>query len=81
MMKHVALEYYGILPVSIAGTILSTHTAPRTAAHPIALLPSLQQVEEVSDLMCDFLSPLEVVNILKQQVHSVIPVKDHETDD
>ena len=81
MMKHVALEYYGILPVSIAGTVLSAHPAPGAAAHPVALLPSLQQVEEVSDLMCDILAPLEVVNVLKQQVHSVVPVKYHETND
>jgi hypothetical protein len=38
-------------------------------------------VEEVSDLMCDILAPLEVVNVLKQQVHSVVPVKYHETND
>jgi hypothetical protein len=38
-------------------------------------------VEEVSNLMCDVLAPLEVVNVLKQQVHSVVPVEDHETYD
>ena len=79
MMKHVALEYYGILSVSVAGTVLSTHSAPGAPTHPTALLPCLQQVEEVSNLMCDFLASLEVVNVLKQQVHSVVPVKDHDT--
>ena len=81
MMKHVALEYYGIFPVSIPGTVLTAHPAPGAPAHPVALLPSLQQVQEVSDLMCDILAPLEVVDILKQQVHPVVPVEDDETDD
>jgi hypothetical protein len=64
MMKHVSLEYYGILPVSLPGTVLTAHPAPGAPAHPVALLPGLQQVQEVSDLMSDVLAPLEVVDVL-----------------
>jgi hypothetical protein len=43
---------------------LTAHPAPGAPAHPVALLPCLQQVEEVSDLMSDVLAPLEVVDVL-----------------
>lgn len=34
-------------------------------------------MKEVSDLVCDILTFLEVVDVLEQQTHSVISIKDY----
>ena len=82
MIKHVALEYYGVFAVSVPGTtVCAAHPAAGAAAHPVALLPGLEQVKEVSDLMCHVLAPLEVVDVLEQEINSVVPVEYHEAYD
>jgi len=80
MMKHVSLEDYRILSITTAAIILPAHPAARAAAAPhgaIGFFTGLEKVQEISDLMCDVLASLEVVNILQEEVHAVVSIEDH----
>ena len=80
-MKNIPFEDYWVFAVSTSTNILPAHSASRPASHgAIRLLSSLKKVQEISNLVSNVLSSLEVINIQQQKVNSVVSIEYNEAD-